>query len=197
MMRGDEAFLRERAIKLARWAKLEDPAPKDGVANCVPVQLPVPTRCKHGRIPLMCFECAKEEEAAYDAWRDAHPLPGDSLYKAVAARDRRPATKRAQPYFLLLMGLLRPHGIPEPKCELLFDPVRKWRFDFAWPAQKVALEIDGGLFSEGAHTRGLALIKQMEKQNAAVLAGWRILRYTPQQLTKAADDVRLMFEVLR
>ncbi len=161
MMRGDDAFLRERAIKQARWAKLTDPAPADGIANCVPVELP----------PLP-------------------PLPPWPI-EPVAPRKRgkvRPDT--ARPYFALLMGLLRPHGIPEPKCEYRFDPDRKWRFDLAWPVQKVALEIDGGLFVEGAHNRGLALLGQMEKQNAAVLQGWKILRYTPQQLTKAADDVR-------
>lgn len=160
MMRGDDAFLRAQAIKQARWAKLTDPAPKDGVANCVPVQLP--TRVIG---------------------------PGEPVEWPAPRKSGKVRSDTARPYFALLMGLLRPHGIPEPRCELLFDPVRKWRLDFAWPHFWLAIEIDGGLFVESAHTRGLALINQMAKQNAAVLAGWRVLRYTPQQLTKAADDV--------
>ena len=28
---------------------------------------------------------------------------------------------------------------------------RRWRFDFAWPSHKVAVEIDGGIFIHGRH----------------------------------------------
>ena len=43
---------------------------------------------------------------------------------------------------------------PEPELEYRFHPFRKWRFDFAWPEQKVAVEMEGGVFIGGAHTRG-------------------------------------------
>jgi hypothetical protein len=35
-----------------------------------------------------------------------------------------------------------------------FHPVRRWRFDAAFPARKVAVELDGGIFAAGRHTRG-------------------------------------------
>lgn len=94
-----------------------------------------------------------------------------------------------QPYFWELMKFLRPYGIAEPKCEFRFDLVRRWRFDFAWPIEKIAIEIDGGLFINGAHNRGAALLEQYEKGNAATVAGWRVLRYGPKQIGLAARDV--------
>lgn len=61
------------------------------------------------------------------------------------------------------------------------DLGRGWRFDFAWPAHKVAVEIDGGLWI-AAHRghRGPAQIEQdMIRNAAATLLGWRVLRGSP------------------
>lgn len=67
--------------------------------------------------------------------------------------------------------------IPEYK----FCETRKWRFDYALPDEKIAIEIEGGVYSYGRHTRGCGYIKDMEKYNEAALLGWKVLRYTPQQ----------------
>ena len=67
-------------------------------------------------------------------------------------------------------------GVPAPEREYRFDPSRRWRFDFAWPAQKLAVEVEGGTFSGGRHTRGSGFEKDAEKYAEAVLAGWRVLR---------------------
>lgn len=61
--------------------------------------------------------------------------------------------------------------------EYKFHPTRKWRFDFADPDNKVAVEIDGGVFSGGRHTRGSGFRADCEKINAAAVLGWRVLRY--------------------
>ncbi len=61
--------------------------------------------------------------------------------------------------------------------EYKFHPKRKWRFDFADPANKVAVEIDGGVFAGGRHTRGAGFRADCEKINAAAVLGWRVLRY--------------------
>lgn len=98
-----------------------------------------------------------------------------------------------QPYYAMLCALLRPHQIPPPTPEFRFDPERLWRLDFAWPRAKIALEIDGGLFLNGGHNRGAALLRQYEKQNAATLAGWKIFRFAPNQLAQAADMIREAF----
>jgi len=106
-------------------------------------------------------------------------------------RPRAHGKRAARPYFQALCALLRLQGIAEPNPEFRFDSDRLWRFDFAWPAHKLAIEIDGGLWVDGAHNRGAALLKQYEKSNAATLAGWRVLRYAPDQLAQAAHDVAL------
>jgi very-short-patch-repair endonuclease len=63
------------------------------------------------------------------------------------------------------------------KQEYKFHPKRKWRFDFADPANKIAVEIDGGVFAGGRHTRGMGFKRDCEKINAATVLGWRVLRY--------------------
>jgi hypothetical protein len=78
--------------------------------------------------------------------------------------------------------LCRALGLPEPVPELRFAPPRRWRFDWAWERQRLALEVQGGIFGQGRHTRGPALLKEFEKLNAAAAAGWRVIFCTPQQI---------------
>jgi very-short-patch-repair endonuclease len=74
-------------------------------------------------------------------------------------------------------------GLPVPVGEYRFHPVRKWRFDYAWPTQKVALEIQGGVFAKGRHVQGAGLRKEYEKLNAAAADGWRVLFILPEQVS--------------
>ncbi|MDR3245012.1 MAG: hypothetical protein LBT50_01105 [Prevotellaceae bacterium] len=68
--------------------------------------------------------------------------------------------------------------------EFLFHPTRKWRFDYALPAHKIALEVEGGAWTNGRHTRPQGFINDIEKYNAATLLGWRVFRVTPDLLLK-------------
>lgn len=67
--------------------------------------------------------------------------------------------------------------------ELQFDAKRKFRFDYAIPEFRIAIEIDGGTFIEGGgrHNRAQGFIKDMEKMNLAAAQGWRVMHFTPQQ----------------
>lgn len=69
-----------------------------------------------------------------------------------------------------------------PTPEYPFHPTRKWRIDVAFVAEKLAVEIDGGVFSQGRHTRGAGVVKDMEKLAALAAAGWRVIRCTPQHV---------------
>jgi hypothetical protein len=71
---------------------------------------------------------------------------------------------------------------PMPVREHRFHPVRKWRFDYAWPEHLVALEQEGGVFQGGRHTSGAGFLKDAEKYNTATMMGWRIIRGTPSQV---------------
>lgn len=73
---------------------------------------------------------------------------------------------------------LRALKVPEPERQYRFHNTRKWRFDFSWPDRKLAVEIEGGIWAKGAHTRGKRFNSDAEKYNAAALAGWQVLRYT-------------------
>jgi hypothetical protein len=86
----------------------------------------------------------------------------------------------------VFLALLKQNGLPEPVPELRFHPTRKWRFDYAWPEWLVALEVDGGVWTRGRHTRGAGWLKDTEKLNEAAARGWRLLRTTPDQLCSAA-----------
>ena len=67
-------------------------------------------------------------------------------------------------------------GLLEPECQYRFHPTRRWVFDFAWPACRIALEIEGGTWTQGRHTRGAGFEKDCEKYNEAALMGWAVFR---------------------
>lgn len=72
-------------------------------------------------------------------------------------------------------------GLPIPEPEYRFAIPRMWRIDFAWPAQRIAVEIEGGVWTGGRHTRGSGFMGDMEKYNELALRGWHLLRVTPKQ----------------
>jgi hypothetical protein len=81
-----------------------------------------------------------------------------------------------------LKQMFRAFGIPDPLCEYIFTTERGWRFDFAWPNGKIALEVEGGIWTRGRHTRGKGFFADMEKYNRAMILGWRVLRCSPDDL---------------
>ena len=87
-------------------------------------------------------------------------------------------------------------GLPVPEAEYRFHPTRRWRFDYSFPANMLAIEIEGGAFSRGRHTRGSGFVADMEKYNEGAVMGWRILRFTPDQVKRgmAALVIKRFFE---
>ena len=65
-----------------------------------------------------------------------------------------------------------------PVREYRFFQGRRWRFDFAWTKERVAVEIEGGIWIQGRHNRGASFEKDAEKYNQAVLSGWKLFRFT-------------------
>ena len=66
--------------------------------------------------------------------------------------------------------------------EYRFHPTRKWRFDFAWVEQRLAVEVHGALWKKGGHTSGKGRMRDMEKGNEAVVLGWRVLEVSKQHI---------------
>jgi hypothetical protein len=99
-------------------------------------------------------------------------------------------TREQPPAIRHLLTRIRQTGLPEPVTEFVFAPPRKWRFDVCWPSPSVmlAVEVDGGTWSGGRHTRGDGYERDCEKLNAAVEGGWRVFRYTTRQVL---DDLAI------
>ncbi len=82
--------------------------------------------------------------------------------------------------------------------EYRFAPPRRWRFDWAHPDRKVAIEIEGGVFVGGRHVRPVGYGQDCKSINEAAVRGWRVLRYTTEQFGRGRplDDLqRLGFEL--
>ena len=69
-----------------------------------------------------------------------------------------------------------------PAKEYVFHPVRKWRFDYAFLGAKIALEVEGGVYTGGRHIRPKGFLGDVDKYNAAAVMGWRVLRVVPDRL---------------
>lgn len=66
--------------------------------------------------------------------------------------------------------------------EYKFHPERNWRADFLVTGTKILIEVEGGIWSGGRHTRGKGFIADMEKYNAAAILGFKVLRFDTQQV---------------
>lgn len=94
---------------------------------------------------------------------------------------------------LVFQALLQRERITVPEREYRFHAIRKWRFDYAWPRWKVALEVEGGVFgftdpktgqrrSGGAHSSITGIKRDIEKYSYAAAMGWLVVRCMPTTL---------------
>lgn len=80
-------------------------------------------------------------------------------------------------------------------AEWYFHPTRKWRFDYAFPSLKIAVEVDGGLFNSymglhsGRHSGGKGQLADMEKMNAAAEMGWLVFHYIPEDFLNNSQQI--------
>ncbi len=97
-------------------------------------------------------------------------------------------------------------NFPEPMREHRFREGRKWSFDFAWTIPNycpgadsirgVALEVEGGTWRGGRHSRGSGFAADCEKYNAAATDGWLVLRATSEMIS--GDDLyEVLFQALQ
>ena len=102
------------------------------------------------------------------------------------------STSGRSPAETLLAVQLEQDGIPF-RQEFRFAPPRRWRADFMVMDRvpfkggevnhaRLLVEIDGGGFVAGRHSRGAGIEKDAEKQSAAAILGYRVIRVTPRQV---------------
>jgi very-short-patch-repair endonuclease len=75
--------------------------------------------------------------------------------------------------------------------EIAFHTERKWRFDYVLldslqdkANNRIAIEIEGGIYTRGRHTRGAGYERDLDKYNTATLMGWRVLRFSTGQVLR-------------
>src|SRR5215472_7228220 len=81
-----------------------------------------------------------------------------------------------------LVWLIERARLPRPVREYHFCKDRGWRADLAWPGRMILLEVEGGVFTQGRHTRATGYLDDMVKYNRATLMGWRLYRVTPEMI---------------
>jgi hypothetical protein len=81
--------------------------------------------------------------------------------------------------------------------EYKFDLLRKFKFDYANLRLKIAIEMEGGIYTGTGHAKTGRYLKDMEKYNMASIKGWIILRYAHGQEKKIAGDVKKAIETRR
>lgn len=114
-------------------------------------------------------------------------------FKATAKRSQK---TRLEDAFLAAFAAVKPDGVPMPEREHRFHSVRKWRFDFAWPAIALSVEIHGGSFVHGGHNRPGQQAKDFEKLNTAIECGWRVLQFNTMQLKDPAVCAAIVVDVM-
>ncbi len=82
--------------------------------------------------------------------------------------------------------LLRGRGVAEPayQQEVALDSGRVARVDCAFVSQKIAIELDGA----ATHTSRIDRQRDLLRQNKLILAGWRVLRFTWEDVHDRPDD---------
>lgn len=120
------------------------------------------------------------------------PLDSTSSKPAKSGSASRP--RRSKPE-IQLAEALRQANVGWFVEEHRFHATRRWRFDFAWVAQRVAVEVEGGVWSGGRHTRGAGFVADARKYNEAVRLGWRVLRFVPGR-NWLEEAVPLITEIL-
>jgi very-short-patch-repair endonuclease len=120
---------------------------------------------------------------------------GEEGRRKVYREVNNPASKKRTPEDIL-EDHLRMMGLPEFEREYKFLSDRRFRADFALPSHRLLVEVEGGVWVDGRHSRGVGYTRDCEKYNLAALEGWKVLRFTVD-MVKSGEAVKMIEKVLR
>lgn len=72
---------------------------------------------------------------------------------------------------------------------------RRWRLDFALVDKRIGIEVEGGTWTNGRHSRGSGYERDLDKYNALAKMGWIVFRYTTAMVTNGTA-INEILEVL-
>lgn len=97
-----------------------------------------------------------------------------------AARAKRLAAMR-QKYAATIARWVKSGVVTVPPVlEYRFHKRRRWKFDYAWPERRVAIEVQGG-GPRHHHATRKGVENDYVKTCTAQVMGWRVLPMTPRQ----------------
>lgn len=111
-----------------------------------------------------------EIPAAKEAFAQFAPKVSNSLKTKASLEKEKQGTSELL-FQLKTAGLPEPRSLFHPQGQLLFHPIRRWRFDIAWEDAKIAVELQGF----GAHSSAKGLVLDTEKACEAAVLGWTVL----------------------
>lgn len=91
---------------------------------------------------------------------------------------------------------IRATRLPGPMREYRFSTQRRWRFDFAWPDYLLAVEVEGGGWSGGRHTRPKGFAQDLQKYSEALAGGWTVYR-CDKALIDSGRAIEVIAKLLR
>lgn len=91
----------------------------------------------------------------------------------------------------ILANRLQIAGLTGYVREYPFAPPRRFRADFAFVDARLLIEVEGGIYTAGRHTRGSGFEMDCEKGNLAVLLGYRTLRFT-KSMIESGDAINII-----
>lgn len=102
--------------------------------------------------------------------------------------------KYQSPLEYLLIQQLQAFKMPLPMAEYKFHPKRRFRFDFAWPDHLLAVEIEGGSWIAGRHSRGTGFEADCLKYDEAIRLGWNVYRATSGMVKsgRAIETIKIL-----
>lgn len=123
-----------------------------------------------------------------------HDLPqkNNVLLQKVTTKDKISIEK--ENIKKVLWVLHREAKIPDYVEELQFLDDRKFRFDWAIPSLKLAIEYEGLISKKSRHTTITGYTNDCIKYNLAVIHGWKVLRYTAKNYNQLADDLKILLK---
>lgn len=103
------------------------------------------------------------------------PLIDQAQKRTVISREVKHDYKAEFEQQLSLVGI-------QVEREFVFAPPRKWRSDWRIVDTKILIEFEGGLFQKRAagHSSVSGILRDVQKYNAAAIAGWIVIRITPK-----------------
>lgn len=96
---------------------------------------------------------------------------------------------------MALLVRLERAGLPLGETQYPVVVGRQFRFDRCWPNQRVAVEVQGGVWIAGAHSRGSGVQRDCLKLSMAAAVGWRVLPIS-RAMIESGEAIALIRQAL-